>query len=249
MIVGLYFKKILMERTDIKEYSILTSKIKNYAFWTDEYKNNITNIIFKNSINYDEINNAIKSWNVSLMQSFYNNVIAYIYNDPEEGGKYILYIAGNGQVYTPYLCNNLFMDFQSLKKIDVTYLNTKYSRSMGSMFGYNGNLQEIIGLNNFQTEYCRNMENMFKYCSKLTELDLSNFNISNLKNMTRMFSNLSNIATIDLRNADFSDVTLYVDMFSNIGDGVTIFVKDSVAQTFIQNRLAEANKTATVQIK
>ena len=63
-----------------------------------------------------------------------------------------------------------------------------------------------------------------------------------------LFSGFTKVTSIDLRELDTDKLTNYTDMFLNINDNITITVKDTATQSWIQQRLREVGKTATVQV-
>lgn len=374
---GKYVKKLL-QNMQIENLPVMMEYAENYAFWNNEYRDKITNIVVEDIINEEKISNAIKTWDVSFVENS-KKVIAYIEDDGNQLGTYTLYISGNGGVYSPPSSRSLFSNFINLKTADFSKLNTSNTNNMTQMFEGNNILKEL-NIENFETSYvegmdsifnnCSSLENldissfdtsrlkdlhkmfancqklkninfgtkfttekvtrmrmmfyhcesletldistfntsqvtdmeymfegcaslnelnlknfntgkvknmrrmfascqalksldlstfntenvtdmreMFEICRNLTNLDLSNFNTSNITDMTNMFSDLNSIQELDFSNATFTQVTTYVDMFAYVKDGAIITVKDSDAQRFIQERLAEANRTATVQIK
>ena len=58
---------------------------------------------------------------------------------------------------------------------------------MERMFNGCRKLEELKGINNFNTNKVNNMIWTFDNCIKLKNLDLSNFNTSNVMNMENMF--------------------------------------------------------------
>lgn len=210
---GKYVKQILQQNIQIDNYPIMMSYKENYAFWANEYRNDITKIIIENTIDSNITSNSVKQWNVSFIESN-NNVIAYIENDTENSGKYILHIAGNGGVYCPCDCRNLFSNFTNLKNIELSNLKTLNANDMGFMFANDTNLQEL-DLSKFQTSNVRYMEKMFYYCSSLKSLDLTSFDTTQLVRMYSMFEGCSNISTINLTNFSTTNVAGLSNIFTN----------------------------------
>ncbi len=88
------------------------------------------------------------------------------------------------------------------------------------------------------------MSSMFFGCSSLTSLDLSSFNTANVTYMSIMFSGCSNLTNLDFRNATFN-ATSYTSMFSSVNHAISVIVKDEVAKTWVEARLADANRTSS----
>ncbi len=65
--------------------------------------------------------------------------------------------------------------------------------------------------------------------------------------MSYMFSNCSSLTSLNMSNANFDKVTSYTNMFtSNISSSIVVIVKDSTAQTYIQNRLGSGKGTVNI---
>ena len=193
---GKYIKQLL-QNAQIQNSPVMMEYEENYAFWKDEYRNNITSIIIEDKIDNDKINNAVEYWDVSFMKN--NSVIAYIENDSENVGKYILYITGEDGVYSPPNSSFLFSDFTSLKNVDFNNLDTSNVNNMGNMFS--GNIElESINLDNFNTNMVRRMNGMFYNCSKLKELDLSKLNMSDMYQVNDMFRGCTRLESIKFPN-------------------------------------------------
>lgn len=107
--------------------------------------------------------------------------------------------------------------------LDVSGLDTQNVTSMSDMFGmynpsfggkYNSNIENIIGLENFNTTNVTDMNCMFRYV-KVTNLNLSSFDTSNVINMQGMFSSASLLRSLDLSNFSTAKVSDMSSMFSS----------------------------------
>ncbi len=163
---------------------------------TDKPK--ITKIIFKKE-DSDTIDTkyaaATKKANIT-----YNNqgrVLAWLSDDPDNSGKYIMYVESNGKTYFN-TGKNLFSGYTGLQAIEFNNIDTSLVTNMSSMF------RGCIGLtsldvSNFNTSSVINTSQMFCDCSGLTSLNLgSQFNTSNVKYMQSMFSGCSGLTSLNL---------------------------------------------------
>lgn len=122
---------------------------------------------------------------------------------------------------------------------------------MGDMFGDNPLLEEL-NLGSFDATNVKQMDYMFYGCNNLRKVVFSSFETKSLNQINHMFYNCSNLETIDLSAFKFDRVSTsdkYANMFTNIKNNPTIIVKDENAKNFIQARIKEAEKTATIIIK
>lgn len=109
--------------------------------------------------------------------------------------------------------------------------------------------RKVFYLSIFYTLNVTDIGSMFANCSSLVGLNLSNLNLSNATDMVSMFWGCSSFTYLDMRNVDFSRVTSVTGMFDgSISSNITIIVKDTTAQTIIQNALTEYGVIGTVVI-
>ena len=111
---------------------------------------------------------------------------------------------------------SMFWNCTKLKSINLSSFNTSKVTDMGGMFGGKGvemALQEIKGIENFDTSNVTNMRIMFQNCTNLTNLNLSNFNTSKVTDMGYMFNDCSSLTTLDLSGFNTSNVTDMEYMF------------------------------------
>ena len=123
-----------------------------------DYKEQITKVVFEDKILPKETE---LSWDVSEEQN--GSVMSYLVQNEDNNSLYDLYIQSNGGVIAPTDCSRLF-----------------------SLAEYSS-LEEIIGLEYFDTSKVTNMAWMFNYCRSLINLDLSSFDTSNVTDMSYMF--------------------------------------------------------------
>ncbi len=207
------------------------------AFHSSDYATKITSIIFKDSKTV--ASNAVTSWDVSANGN--NSVKAWITNDPNNSGYYILYIGADGVVSANPDSSNLFRGLEALKSVtfdnnfdtsmvtkmgsmfssckslttlDLSSFNTSKVTNMSAMFQLCQNLT-TLNVSSFDTRNVTDMSYMFSYCEKLTTLNVSNFNTSKVKNMFRMFSSCYKVTSLNLSNFDTSQVTDMAGMFSS----------------------------------
>ncbi len=115
----------------------------------------------------------------------------------------------------------MFANCQVLKVLNLIGLDTSKVKIMGGtystvsgMFSGCTNLEEIKGLEVFDTSNVTNMGHMFYNCSSLISLDLSGFNTLQVGNMNRMFQGCSSLEKLDISNFNTSKVTTMEIMFS-----------------------------------
>ncbi|MGY3723785.1 BspA family leucine-rich repeat surface protein, partial [Lactococcus garvieae] len=80
------------------------------------------------------------------------------------------------------------------------------SENSSGLFAQLNDVNNIEGMNNFNTSNVTYMNSMFSGCSSLTTLDLSSFDTSNVTRMGSMFSGCSSLTTLDLSSFDTSNV-------------------------------------------
>ena len=117
----------------------------------------------------------------------------------------------------------MFTNAESLINLDLSSFNTSKVNNMYAMFNTCTALQNIKGLETFDTGNVTDMGLMFAGCRNLTSLDLSNFNTSKVTNMLSMFNmydvtfdsaSTSKLTTIDVSNWDTGNVESMAWMFA-----------------------------------
>ena len=202
--------------------------------------------IIKLQIHNDGINitSDYESTDCSYAQD--ESVKCYWKEDIEKEGYYEMNIAASGTIYTPYNSTNLFYalgnyDYdKKINKIDLTGINTKYTKNMYAMFSnvnakeldlgnqfitknvtnmggmFNSAYFEIINLGDkFDTRSVTDMHQMFYENIDLISLNLGDkFDTKNVANMNSMFANCNSLANLDLKDKfDTSNVTDMSAMF------------------------------------
>ena len=181
-------------------------------FHSSEYKSKITSIVTKGDTVIPE--GVIESWDISEKQN--GSVIAYIEDDGTGAGTYKLTIGGEGSIIANYDMSGYFQEFNHVKEIDLTYLNTSLTTNMARLFALCSSLTSV-NIKTLDTSNVTDMSHMFAYCSELLSLDLSNFDTSNVTSMASMFAALfeNKIKEIKFgKNFDTSNVTNMESMFS-----------------------------------
>ena len=185
-------------------------KYSTSDFHNSTYKSNITSVEILTSKDVPE--DAVASWDVSEKKN--GSVMAWVINDPENEGKYKLYIGGNGGVIANSNSSYLFNGFSGVTKMNLSNLDTSKVTNMSIMFSDCTKLTEL-DLSNFDTSSVTTMYRMFYYCSSLAALDVSNFDTSKVTNMSSMFQSCRSLTELNLSNFDTSSVTTMYRMFYN----------------------------------
>ena len=178
-------------------------------FHNSTYKSNITSVEILT--NKDVPEDAVASWDVSSKKN--GSVMAWVINDPNNAGKYKLYIGGNGGVIANSNSGYLFYRFTGVTEMNLSNLDTSNVIDMSYMFYYCESLT-VLDVSNFDTSNVTSMYYMFSYCRSLTALDVSNFDTSNVTSMSYMFISCSSLTALDVSSFDTSKVTNMSSMFS-----------------------------------
>ena len=182
--------------------------ISTSDFHNSTYKSNITSVEILTSKDVPE--DAVASWDVSSKKN--GSVMAWVINDPENVGKYKLYIGGNGGVIANSNSSYLFYNFTGVTEMNLSNLDTSNVIDMSYMFYYCESLT-VLDVSNFDTSNVTSMYYMFSYCRSLTALDVSNFDTSNVTSMSYMFISCSSLTALDVSSFDTSKVTNMSSMF------------------------------------
>ena len=142
----------------------------------------------------------------------------------------ILTVASEGKIFANKDCSVMF-DYSdlsrslSIKTINFYNFDTSNVTDMYCMFGFKFwtsdggmhpfRLEEINGIENWNTSKVTDMSFMFYNCSSLTSLDVSNFDTSQVTNMSSMFYYCSSLTSLDVSNFNTSKVTDMSNMFYN----------------------------------
>ena len=111
---------------------------------------------------------------------------------------------------------NMFINCNSLKSIDLSNFDTSAVKNMNNMF-YGCSSLTTLDLSNFDTSAVTMMAQMFTGCSSLTSLDLSVFDTSAVPSMEYMFFRCYSLTTLDISSFDTSAVTKMSSMFYGCG--------------------------------
>ena len=188
-------------------------------FHSNTYRTKITSVYFVNNKDYS---GSVNYWDVSEDED--NSVIAWVVNDPNQSGYYILYIGAVGYVKANPDSNYLFTNFTALKSISTTYFNTETAINMSHMFAFidydtqdpiTNNLTSITFGDKFDTSNVTDMSVMFIHCNKLTSLDVTGFDTSSVENFSNMFNDCSSLTSLDVSNFNTSSATDMGAMFAS----------------------------------
>jgi surface protein len=91
---------------------------------------------------------------------------------------------------------SLFEGFSGIIKIDISNWNTSNVKNMISMFYNCEFLEEIIGIDKFDTKKLEYCYEMFDGCTSLQTLDLSKWKVNNLKYAQYMFNDCKSLTSI-----------------------------------------------------
>ena len=199
---GLYMKNYFLNsssKTTLKY--MMMNRINNYAFYKDEYQNQVKKIVFKT--NDFKVDTDLK-WDASMIKN--QTIMAYL----KDG---ILYISSKGnKLIAPSNMKDFFNGFTSLEEVDFENLNTDDVTNMSNLFRNCTKLTKI-NFRNINLSKLTNASMMFGTCTSLINIDLSNLNLSNLENINMMFSWASKIKTIKLPYLNESKIISKKDVF------------------------------------
>ena len=108
----------------------------------------------------------------------------------------------------------MFYDARKTTKIILSGFDTSNITSMKAMFNGASSLEEIIGLEDFNTSSVIDMSNLFGSTGKLTSIDVSSFNTSSVTNMQSMFARTGAKEIKGIEKLDTSHVTNMAGMFA-----------------------------------
>ena len=153
----------------------------------------------------------------------------------------ILTVASEGKIFANKDCSVMF-DYSdssrslSIKTINFYNFDTSNVTDMYCMFGFGFwtsdggihpfRLEEINGIENWNTSKVTDMSFMFYACINLKKLDVSNFDTSQVTDMSSMFYYCSSLTSLDVRNFDTSQVTNMSGMFSYCGSLTSLDIRN-----------------------
>ncbi len=140
---------------------------------------------------------------------------------------------------------SMFYNCFGFTTLNLSFLDTSSVKNMKSMF-YNCNQLTNLSLNSFVTTSVENMNGMFANCNRLESLNLSNFDTTKVTDMGSIFLNCKNLQNLNLQNFSFDAVTITTTMFNNVPTTIQIIVKDTKAQSFVQDKLGAGKGTVVI---
>lgn len=155
---------------------------------------------------------------VKLDENKSGEVVAYIKDNT-------VYISSNKTIYANPESNYFMNDFENIKEVDISNLDT--SKVVNMQYAFNGcSSLEKINTDKLDTSNVTNMSSIFANCTSLESVDLSKFNTKNVTDMSDMFFKCSNLKSIDLSNLDTSNVENMSYMFGDCNGLTEINLND-----------------------
>lgn len=124
---------------------------------------------------------------------------------------------------------------KQIKTLDVTGLDISKANFMDATFQGCTNLEEIIGLNTWDTSNITNLYFTFADCLNLKSLDLSNWDTSNMNSMSGAFYNCLNLTSLDLSSFDTSKVLGTYRMFGGCSNLKIIYIGSNWTVSKVQD--------------
>ncbi len=115
----------------------------------------------------------------------------------------------------------MFSGATSLMFVDVSNWNTENVKNMSCMFQVgksyagDGQLKEIIGLNNLDVSNVTDMTCMFYGAGQMTYYDIGDWNVTKVESFNHMFCDNHSLRSLDLSDWDVSSVKTICDMFDD----------------------------------
>jgi surface protein len=124
--------------------------------------------------------------------------------------------------------NGMFNSNRALQSVDLSDFDVQNIVTFAQFFDGCTALEQVIGLDQWNTASMQKMGEMFNGCSSLRTLDLSAFDTSKLFQTDRTFYNCSGLTTIYVGDGwDMSNVTTHPDMFTGcssiVGGNGTVY--------------------------
>lgn len=110
--------------------------------------------------------------------------------------------------------NSMFTDCCELRKVILDFSDCPALTTVNLMFSNCFSLEEIEGIENFDTSNVTNFGSMFATCRNLKQLDIKNFITDNATNFSSMFTNCQNLQTLDLGGWQTENVNTLASMFN-----------------------------------
>lgn len=121
--------------------------------------------------------------------------------------------------------------------------------NLRGLFAGLGNLDTIVGLNQFNTRAATDMRHLFAQTSRLRAADLSSFDTRNVTNMSGMFQE-TGVGGLDLSGFNTANVTHMTDMFSGTANLVSLDISsfDTANVTDMRNMFSGASNLARLDL-
>jgi uncharacterized repeat protein (TIGR02543 family) len=158
-------------------------------------------------------------------------------------------VVANTGIYLSSNCSYMFFEWENLKTVDLSKIDSSNVTNMFCIF-YNCSNLATLNLSNFNTSKVTNMKWAFSGCSSLTTLDVSNWNTSQVTDMAYMFYNCSSLTTLDVSNWNTSQVTDMSRMFYNCSSLTTLDVSkfDTSQVTNMEYMFAKCTNLTTLNV-
>ena len=124
----------------------------------------------------------------------------------------------------------MFNNCNSVKVLDVSSFDTQNADDIEQMFEYCYSLEEIIGLDQWETSKFFSLYEAFSCCYKLKTLDLSTWDTSAVHTTYKAFNNCDELETIyvgdgwDMSNVTKSTAAMFANCKNLVGGAGTTFV-------------------------
>ena len=141
-----------------------------------------------------------------------------------------------------------FSGCSSLKKLDLSGWNVEKVSDFINLFSGCIELEEIKGINDWNTNNVTGMSCTFLNCQNISKLDLSKWDLKNVTNMTQTFWNMKKLKNLFLNNTEFNidGLKKYNRIITGCQEEINIYLKDLSSAEFFSNRLKENNVTANI---
>ena len=244
-------KRLFKLNDSIIKLELNVTEIKNDKIYHSEFynKNKIKNIV----INGDEktINSDgrydIQKLNINYIEiilSGYAESCYYMFLDCNSITKIDLSNFDTSQVTNMY---GMFDGCSSLTSLNLSKFDTSKVTDMYRMF-YGCSSLTSLNLSNFDTSQVTLMNSMFYGCSSLTSLNLSNFETSKVTDIYGMFYNCKNLEYINLQNFKDNSLASYSNIFDNVPINVVVCIDETIASK-ISGELVQICKTISCSEK
>lgn len=136
-------------------------------------------------------------------------ILAYVFNIDEDSSEQFIVICSDSEDnvcdYAGYSRSPQNLCFTSSIKKIIIKNKMKLPPNSSYFFENMNQLEEIIGLENFDASNVTRMDNMFYGCSSLTTFDLSLWNLSNIMQSSSTFQNCTSLQSLNLGNIKIID--------------------------------------------